>query len=130
MGESAGGSIVDALLQSSAFSEEHLFQRVVISSGVAANPANGLTTNRCIVEKSLALLRAATKGIFGSDGSGGGAVGGSGGGRDGSGSGGSGGGSGSGVGGNLGDHDDVKILPRLQQLKNMNAIKLVCPGSI
>ena len=63
MGESAAGAMVDALLQSSAFNEEHLFQRVVISSGVAATPKFGIASSRFIVANSLAVLTRA----FGDD---------------------------------------------------------------
>ena len=56
MGESAGGSMVDALLQSSAFAEERLFHRVIISSGVAPNPAFGIATKQFIRNKSLGVL--------------------------------------------------------------------------
>ena len=57
MGESAAASIVDGLLQSSAFIEEHLFHRVVISSGAAVNPIYGLASEEWIVENSKLLFK-------------------------------------------------------------------------
>ena len=56
MGESAGAVIVDALLQSTAFSEERLFQRVVISSGNAVHPTWGMTNPSSMRRMSLKLL--------------------------------------------------------------------------
>ena len=57
MGESAAAAMVDGLLQSSAFTKEHLFHRVVISSGAAVNPIFGLASKEWIVENSKSLFK-------------------------------------------------------------------------
>ena len=64
IGESAGASMVDALLMSSAFAEEHLFHRVIISSGIGINPMFGAATKEFIQRNSQILLEVIDCSLF------------------------------------------------------------------